>query len=74
MLLAASEAIAALVDVSRPGAGLLPQVENLRAVSTSVAVAVARRAVEDSAAQPLDDPVQAVQDAMWQATYRPLQR
>jgi len=33
MPLAASQAIAALVDVSRPGAGLLPEVENLRAVS-----------------------------------------
>jgi malate dehydrogenase (oxaloacetate-decarboxylating) len=70
MLLAASEAIAGLVDVSRPGAGLLPEVENLRAVSASVAVAVARRAVEDGVAPTdLSDPVQAVQEAMWQATY-----
>jgi malate dehydrogenase (oxaloacetate-decarboxylating) len=70
MLLAASHAIAALVDVSRPGAGLLPEVENLRAVSASVAVAVARQAVEDGVAQAeLSDPVQAVQDAMWQAIY-----
>jgi malate dehydrogenase (oxaloacetate-decarboxylating) len=70
MLLAASEAIAALVDVSRPGAGLLPEVENLRAVSASVAVAVARRAIGDGVAQAdLPDPVQAVQDAIWQAAY-----
>jgi malate dehydrogenase (oxaloacetate-decarboxylating) len=70
MLLAASEAIAALVDASRPGAGLLPEVENLRPVSASVAVAVAGRAIEDGVAQAdLPDPVQAVQDAMWQATY-----
>jgi malate dehydrogenase (oxaloacetate-decarboxylating) len=74
MLLAASEAIAGLVDVSRPGAGLLPEVENLRAVSASVAVAVARRAAEDRVAQvDLPDPVQAVQDMMWQATYRSLE-
>jgi malate dehydrogenase (oxaloacetate-decarboxylating) len=74
MLLAASEAIAGMVDVSRPGAGLLPEVENLRAVSATVAVAVARRAAEDTVAQAdLPDPVQAVQDAMWQATYRPLE-
>jgi malate dehydrogenase (oxaloacetate-decarboxylating) len=74
MLLAAAEAIAGLVDVSRPGAGLLPEVENLRAVSASVAVAVAKRAVEEGVAQAdLSDPVQAVQDAMWQATYRPLE-
>jgi malate dehydrogenase (oxaloacetate-decarboxylating) len=70
MLLAASEAIAALVDVSRPGAGLLPEVENLRAVSASVAVAVASRAIEDGVAQAqLPDPVQAVQDEIWQAAY-----
>jgi malate dehydrogenase (oxaloacetate-decarboxylating) len=74
MLLTASEAIAAMVDVSRPGAGLLPDVENLRAVSATVAVAVARRALEDGVAQAeLPDPVQAVQDAMWQAVYRPVE-
>ena len=72
MLLAASEAIADLVDANSPGAGLLPEVENLRAVSASVAVAVTRRAVEDSVAKGLPDPVQAVQDAMWQPVYRPL--
>jgi malate dehydrogenase (oxaloacetate-decarboxylating) len=70
MLLAASEAIAALVDVSRPGAALLPEVENLRAVSATVAVAVAKRAIEDGvAAASLPDPVQAVQDKIWQAAY-----
>jgi malate dehydrogenase (oxaloacetate-decarboxylating) len=74
MLLAAAEAIAALVDVSRPGAGLLPEVENLRAVSASVAVAVARRAIEDGVAQAdLPDPVQAVQDAIWHAAYPSLE-
>jgi malate dehydrogenase (oxaloacetate-decarboxylating) len=74
MLLAASEAIAALVDVSRPGAGLLPEVENLRAVSATVAVAVASRAVADGVAQAdLPEPVQSVQDAIWQAEYRPLE-
>jgi malate dehydrogenase (oxaloacetate-decarboxylating) len=74
MLLAAAEAIAALVDVSRPGAGLLPEVENLRAVSATVAVAVAKRAVGDGvAAADLADPVQAVQDAIWQATYPSLE-
>jgi malate dehydrogenase (oxaloacetate-decarboxylating) len=73
MLLAASEAIAGLVDATRPGAGLLPQVDNLRAVSATVAVAVANRAAEDGvAAADLSDPVQAVQDAMWQAVYHPV--
>jgi malate dehydrogenase (oxaloacetate-decarboxylating) len=73
MLLAASEAIAGLVDARGPGAGLPPQVENLRAVSATVAVAVANQAVSDGVAQPLADPVQAVQDGIWQAAYRPLE-
>jgi malate dehydrogenase (oxaloacetate-decarboxylating) len=42
-------------------------------VSAAVAVAVARQAVKDGVADAdLTDPVQAVQDAMWQAQYRPL--
>jgi malate dehydrogenase (oxaloacetate-decarboxylating) len=73
MLLAASEAIAGLVDANRAGAGLLPDVENLRAASATVAVAVARQAAMDGVAEPLDDPVEAVQEAMWQARYQPLE-
>ena len=73
MLLASAQAIASLVDVSQPGAGVLPDVSNLRASSATVAVAVAQQAVKDGVAHPLNDPVQAVQDAMWQATYRPLE-
>lgn len=70
MLLAASGAIAGQVDASKPGAGLLPRVENLRATSATVAVAVAKQAAADGVAQAdLDDPVEAVQEAMWQATY-----
>jgi malate dehydrogenase (oxaloacetate-decarboxylating) len=72
MLLAAAEAVAGLVDVNRPGAGLLPDVENLRASSASVAVAVAKQAAKDGVSAELDDPVEAVQEAMWQAAYRPL--
>ena len=74
MLLTAAEAAAGLVDVNRPGAGLLPDVENMRATSATVAVAVARKAIEDGVARAdLPDPVQAVQSAMWQAAYRPLE-
>jgi malate dehydrogenase (oxaloacetate-decarboxylating) len=73
MLLASAQAIASLVDVSQPGAGVLPDVSNLRASSATVAVAVAQQAVEDGVAQPLDDPVQAVQDAMWRAAYGSLE-
>lgn len=73
MLLAASRAIAGLVDTNRRGAGLLPDVENLREVSATVAVAVANQAAGDGVASSLDDPVEAVHEAMWQATYRPLE-
>jgi malate dehydrogenase (oxaloacetate-decarboxylating) len=74
MLLAAAEAIAGLVDVRKPGAGLLPHVRNLRATSTTVAVAVARAAVRDGVAQAaLSNPVRAVQEAMWRAAYPPLE-
>jgi malate dehydrogenase (oxaloacetate-decarboxylating) len=69
MLLAASAAIAGLVDVNRAGASLLPEVENLRAASATVAVAVAEQAAADGVAEPLADPVEAVQQAMWQAVY-----
>jgi malate dehydrogenase (oxaloacetate-decarboxylating) len=69
MLLAAAEAVAGQADLNRPGASLLPSVENLRASSASVAVAVANQAAKDGVAEPLDDPVEAVQQAMWQACY-----
>ncbi|MFF4361281.1 NAD-dependent malic enzyme [Streptomyces sp. NPDC001604] len=70
MLQAAAEAVAGLAELSGPGAPLLPQVENLRASSATVAVAVARRAAEEGVARaPLDDVIQQVQDAMWQPDY-----
>lgn len=70
MLVAAAEAVAGQVDVSEPGASLLPPVENLRASSATTAVAVARAAVADGvAAKKPDNLVQAVQDAMWQPLY-----
>jgi malate dehydrogenase (oxaloacetate-decarboxylating) len=73
MLRAAAEAIARMVDVHEPGAGLLPSIGNLRVTSARVAVAVARRAAEDGVAlADLGDPVQAVHDAMWRAAYPPL--
>ena len=70
MLLAAAEAVAGQVDVSAPGASLLPAVENLRASSATTAVAVVAAAIADGVATSKpDNPVQAVQDAMWQPAY-----
>ncbi|WP_432969354.1 NAD-dependent malic enzyme [Dactylosporangium sp. CA-233914] len=73
MFASAAEAVAGLVDVSTPGASLLPHVENLRTVSATVAVAVAKQAAAEGLARiELTDPVQQVQDAMWQPEYRPV--
>jgi malate dehydrogenase (oxaloacetate-decarboxylating) len=73
MLLAAADALASQVDINRPGAPLLPAVENLRASSATVAVAVANQAAKEGVAEQLPDPVGAVQSAMWQAAYPPLE-
>jgi malate dehydrogenase (oxaloacetate-decarboxylating) len=70
MLLAAAEAVAGQVDVTGPGASLLPAVENLRASSATTAVAVVAAAMADGVATSKpDNPVQAVQGVMWQPTY-----
>ncbi|MFZ7233826.1 NAD-dependent malic enzyme [Avibacterium avium] len=71
MLLAAAEAVASQVNPQDLGASLLPPVDNLRASSATVAVAVAKQAVKDGVAtRQSDNWVQSVQDAMWQAIYR----
>ncbi len=70
MIAAAADAVAALSDVSTPGAALLPPVDNLRLVSAAVGVAVARAAVaEGLAEEPLTDPIQQVHRAMWRPEY-----
>jgi malate dehydrogenase (oxaloacetate-decarboxylating) len=73
MLHAAAEAVGGMVDVSMPGASLLPHVEDLREVSATVAVAVAAQAVEEGLARvDLPNPIQQVQDRMWRPEYRPV--
>jgi malate dehydrogenase (oxaloacetate-decarboxylating) len=71
MVAAAASAVSSLVAVRQPGGSLLPHIDDLRSVSTTVAVAVAEAAaVEGLAGVELDDIVQQVQDAMWQPEYR----
>ncbi len=71
MLLAAADAVAGQVDMAEPGASLLPPVDDLRASSAIVALAVARAAQDDGVAtRSHPDLVQAVQDAMWQPVYQ----
>ena len=56
--------------ITRPGQSLLPHVGDLRRVSATVAIAVARAAeAEGVAERPLTDPIQQVFDAMWQPVY-----
>ncbi|MCO5994082.1 NAD-dependent malic enzyme [Actinoallomurus rhizosphaericola] len=70
MLLAAARAVADQVDVSAPGASLLPPVENLRNSSAITAAAVVETAVSEGVAtsEPAD-PGQAVRQAMWAPVY-----
>jgi malate dehydrogenase (oxaloacetate-decarboxylating) len=70
MLLAAADAVAGQVDVTTPGAPLVPPVQNLRASSATTAIAVAKAAIEDGVAtRKPENLVQAVQDAMWEPSY-----
>jgi malate dehydrogenase (oxaloacetate-decarboxylating) len=70
MLAAAADAVAGLSDAGTRGAALLPPVDNLREVSATVAVAVARAAVADGLAEvELHDPIQQVHETMWQPEY-----
>ena len=74
MLAAAASAVSSLVSVRQPGASLLPQIDDLRSVSVTVAAAVAEAAVAEGLARvKFDDIVQQVQDAMWQPEYRRIQ-
>ncbi|MGV9351141.1 NAD-dependent malic enzyme [Streptomyces spiralis] len=71
MLLAAAQAVAAQVDPSRPGAALLPPVEDMWESSAVTATAVVRAAIEEGVAgnRP-SDPATAVRDRMWEPGYR----
>jgi malate dehydrogenase (oxaloacetate-decarboxylating) len=74
MLLAAARAVAGLVDISTPGAPLLPRVADLRDTSVAVAAAVARAAeAEGVASATLDaDLVGQVRALRWEPRYRPV--
>ena len=70
MLLAAASAVADQVDASQPGAPILPPVENLRASSAKVAVAVVEDAVRAGVAENApENVIAAVQERMWWPAY-----
>lgn len=71
MFAAAASAVSSMVTVHQRGASLLPQIDDLRRVSVTVAAAVAEKADAEGLAQVnLDDVMQQVIDAMWQPQYR----
>ena len=71
MFAAAASAVSSLVTVRQPGASLLPQIDDLRSVSLTVAVAVAEAAqTEGLSRMKFTDIVQQIKDAMWQPEYR----
>jgi malate dehydrogenase (oxaloacetate-decarboxylating) len=71
MLMAAANALSSLVAVRQSGASLLPHIDDLRSVTSTVAVAVAEAALLGGLAEAnLDDLVHQVQAAMWQPIYR----
>ncbi|BBZ12782.1 NAD-dependent malic enzyme [Mycobacterium branderi] len=70
MLHAAAKAIVREADPMTPGASLLPDVQNLRAVSAIVAEAVYHAAVDDQVAtETYDHVAQAMREAMWRPKY-----
>ncbi len=70
MIAAAAGAVARTTSSSGPDGPLLPPMEDLRAVSAAVAIAVASAAAEEGLAQvELSNPIQQVQDAMWRPEY-----
>jgi malate dehydrogenase (oxaloacetate-decarboxylating) len=74
MLLAAAGAVADMVDISTPGAPLLPRMADLRETSVRVAVAVARAAeAEGMASATLEaDLTGQVRRLMWEPRYHPV--
>jgi len=48
---------------------LYPDIEDVRAVSRAVAVAVAREAIEEGLAEPVDDLEEAIDAEMWAPVY-----
>jgi malate dehydrogenase (oxaloacetate-decarboxylating) len=71
MFSAAASAVSSLVTVRQPGASLLPQIDDLRGVSTTVAVAVIEAARADGLSEAgLGDIEQLVEDYMWCPEYR----
>lgn len=80
LLVAAVQALAAAAPVlNNSGAGLLPDVENVREISVQIAKNVIKQAVQDDLAQEKDIPSddgdleEWIREQMWNPEYRPLE-
>lgn len=70
MIYAAAAALAGLVNEYRPGASLLPSMNDLRLVSATVAMAVAKAAESQGLARtPLTNPINDIYQRMWKPEY-----
>ncbi|MDR4927362.1 NAD-dependent malic enzyme [Peribacillus simplex] len=71
MLAAASSAVSRLSDSSKPGASLLPSIKQLQEVSKSVAIEVAKTAIEEGIAKAdITDIEKAITEYMWKPEYK----
>ncbi|MEA5116777.1 MAG: NAD-dependent malic enzyme [Propionicimonas sp.] len=74
MIYAAADALAGLVNEYRPGASLLPSMNDLRLVSATVGMAVAKTAeAQGLARRPMTDPVNDLYQRMWKPEYPKLE-
>ena len=75
LFIAAARALAQLADPADPAKGLLPDISRLREVSATVAVDVINTATAQGIARvQVDDPIEAVHEAMWTPEYLPIKR
>jgi len=72
MITVAARAVAELTDTARPGAPLLPPIDDLRATSARVALAVAQAAADDGVAGQPGVTADGVDAAMWKPQYAPV--
>jgi malate dehydrogenase (oxaloacetate-decarboxylating) len=72
MITVAARAVAGLTDTTTPGAPLLPPIDDLRATSARVALAVAQAAADDGVAGQPGITAGDVDAAMWKPQYAPI--
>ncbi|MBE0339100.1 NAD-dependent malic enzyme [Paenibacillus sp. 23TSA30-6] len=71
MFTAAANAVAEMVDSTKPGSALLPSVNKLKEVSFAVALAVAKTAIQDGTASVKPDHIeQSLRELMWKPNYQ----